>query len=131
MKTWEMIKELTEHPEKKFRCLESERWCFEHLVESVVWNGNNAIAFKGDDGDYDLFSIRGTLDWNWEEVIEPVDFLTAYNDCLENGTTYIGFKCDRWCGEDQTMSRYAGCMVTIKDKNGASVFLDCKWIKEV
>ena len=60
MKTWEMIKELTENPKKKFRL-----------------KGNN-VVLEVVDGEIDLTDIDWVLlDDEWEEVKEPVDFMTA------------------------------------------------------
>ena len=93
MKTWEMIKELTEHTEKKFKSRDlhgRKVICFIEESEDKI------LAYKkiGEKGWEDLtlefgFENTGRLNWEWEEVIEPVDFITAYNDCLENGTEYI------------------------------------------
>lgn len=65
MKTWEMIKELTEHPEKKFKRSE---WKDDNHIETdffgrVINEDREPPAiYVGDD---------------WEEIIEPVDFMTA------------------------------------------------------
>ena len=67
---------------------------------------------------------------DWQEVIEPVDFITAYKDCLENGTEYKGFsKWDERYGE-VIMRKESGNEVWVLDYDGqANVHLNCKWIK--
>jgi len=35
-----------------------------------------------------LFDLKELLKIEFTEVIEPVDFITAYNDCKENGQFY-------------------------------------------
>lgn len=60
MKTWEMIKELTENPKKKFRLIDNES-------DIKVTCSVGEIRWTGGDGLY--------IDDEWEEVKEPVDFM--------------------------------------------------------
>jgi len=93
MKAWEMIKELTEHTEKKFR---SDIPCGDYYLASANnWNGErySAEIERVDMDDVPIKPFWG-LDFEWYEVIEPVDYTTAYNDCLENSgdDTLIRYK---------------------------------------
>lgn len=65
MKTWEMIKELTENPEKIFRNQNGER--------ISVLSGNELYF---DDGYKNIYLCD-----EWEEVKEPVDFMEALKSC--------------------------------------------------
>lgn len=71
MRTWEMIKELTENPDKKFRRVGEDR-------ELYVGVYNNFVAWEGDyalETGEEPFEIYTDLEW--EEVKQPVDFMTA------------------------------------------------------
>lgn len=72
MKTWEMIKELTENPDKRFK----------------IKNGKATVGISDsrlqwlDDEDVEAEFVLTELilhDMEWEEVKEPVDFMTAFN----------------------------------------------------
>jgi hypothetical protein len=63
MKTWEMIKELTENPKKKFRLIDNE-------LDLKVTCSDGEIRWTGDEGLY--------LDDEWEEVKEPVSWKKAF-----------------------------------------------------
>jgi len=52
----------------------------------AYWNGHE--FYLTDDECTVLITNFVKFKEEWFEVIEPVDFLTAYNDCLENGTEY-------------------------------------------
>ena len=72
MKTWEMIKELTEHPKKKFKAINENRQIEIHgdtLINSFSMT-NFIITTKN-------------LNWKWEEVREPVTWKEAFKAGLE------------------------------------------------
>lgn len=131
MKTWEMIKELTEHPDKKFINVLGNKVGM--IDGEVSWIASGEI-------DQNCFVICkneyvNNVDLNWEEVIEPVDFLTAYKDCLENDTKYV---CEDYCNEfNMYKNKYGGLMISRPVGNYesnlkiANVNLSGKWIKEV
>lgn len=89
MEIWEVIKELTENPSKRFQAI---------FHEGVIWevckheNGSiECIYGKGDLGE-----CRGVLglgkiemEAKWEEVKEPVDFMTAFKAFREGKTIYV------------------------------------------
>lgn len=62
MQTWEMIKELTENPDKKFK----------RFGDGLVVWGDGLGYLRWESG-HDYINI----DHEWEEVKEPVDFMTA------------------------------------------------------
>jgi len=64
MKTWEMIKRLTENPKKKFKS---------DLGEVEIFNG--CLVWSSDMGD--VIINNPTLNMNWEEVKESVSFIEA------------------------------------------------------
>lgn len=72
MKTWEMIKELTENPEKEFVSISSKDG--EASVYATIEHGT--IFFRNSFGKSTaLYFID--LNWKWEEVKEPVSFMEA------------------------------------------------------
>lgn len=71
MKTWEMIKELTENPNKKFYVVGSK-----HLIARVNFE-TNKIEFVNTSVKAPYIGIEPTIDWDWKEVKEPVGFMEA------------------------------------------------------
>ena len=69
MKTWEMIKEITENPEKKFK--EKSFGQVEIFEGELVWSSNMDIVIISE----------VVLGMEWEEVKEPVDFMEALKSC--------------------------------------------------
>lgn len=62
---------------------------------------------------------------DWKEVIEPVDFITAYNDCLKNNVRYYKEKDNNF-----KMFGYNGRVTIIDDSEfGNTTTLTCDWIK--
>lgn len=114
MKTWEMIKELTENPEKKFK----------NHIGNVVGVIDDCLVLNPNT--VKSYSFNLEVDEKWEEVIETVDFLTAYKDCLENGNDY---KCVDKELDDQTMKRLTGTVEVYCDKEDNCVQLTAQWIK--
>lgn len=88
MKTWEMIKELTENQNKRFK----------NQYGDVVGKGNGQTDKKGfTDGVFykNNTPCRYEVDLNdvWEEVKEPVDFMTAFNAWWSDNKT-ISYELD-------------------------------------
>ena len=73
-KTWEMIKELTENPNKIFK---------NQYGEEIRVLPDNDLFFEGENG-YNFISITD----EWEEVKEPVTFMEAINigKCIKPAT---------------------------------------------
>lgn len=71
METWEMIKELTENPNKKFYVVGSK-----HLIARVNFE-TNKIEFVNTSVKPPYIGIEPTIDWDWKEVKEPVSFIEA------------------------------------------------------
>ena len=80
MKTWEVIKTITENP----------KIVYENGLGQILWN-NNGFLMLDCKGEQEHISLNGYFGYKeeWQIVVETVDFLTAYNDCLENGNSYI------------------------------------------
>jgi hypothetical protein len=76
MKTWEMIKELIENPDKKFKTLTNDD------SESYVTTENSIAIWRGADNyGQPLCVAVGKADcYEWEEVKEPVSFMEALNN---------------------------------------------------
>lgn len=81
-----------------------------------------------DDGE-DLANISDLMliiNGDFEEVIEPVDFLTAYKDCEDNDATYID-----QMNPKVKLYGYDGRVTIIDDKKyGNTTALTVKWIKQ-
>lgn len=73
MKTWELFKKLLESPQKKFKCLS------EPQVGSIIGRDESGLIdwFKNGVPEGTYFNIQNTLDWEWEEIKEPVSFMEA------------------------------------------------------
>lgn len=69
MRTWEMIKELTENPNKRFACDPVTDGSYVTVKEGiVVWQG------AGQSGQYMAVTTNSE---DWEEVKQPVSFMEA------------------------------------------------------
>jgi len=69
MKTWEMIKTLTENPNLKFKKVGSD--LIYYLKYNSISCTDGEISVKSGD----IFDLK----YDWELVREPVDFMTAIN----------------------------------------------------
>lgn len=83
-KTWEMIKELTENPHKEFEKVSNG-------VSSGLYARVNEHGklFWGED--YSFLNLSDT----WEEVKEPVDFITAVDSGKAISVEYSGYKYEK------------------------------------
>lgn len=82
MKTWEMIKELTENPNKKFRATNKNYPIDRNTIVSV---SDGDIVFKNTImGAVKLISLLTVF----EEVKEPVSFMEAIKSLDEGKTVY-------------------------------------------
>lgn len=73
MITWKMIKELTENPEKEFVSYELQGSRDVLKTKSI----KGAIRFSNEEGNWHEVLIGVDLGREWEEVKQPVDFMTA------------------------------------------------------
>ena len=73
MKTWEMIKELTENPDKEF--ISYMKKGFGDVLKTQSIKG--AIRFSNEEDNWHEVLIGVDLDREWEEIKKPVDFMTA------------------------------------------------------
>ena len=82
MKTWEMIKELTENPEKEFVQKNNKKFHVFMTVDGEVFYGIDG------DGQTKPLVLDNWLKQEWEEVKEPVDFKEAINSgkCIKPAT---------------------------------------------
>jgi len=67
-------------------------------------------------------------DEEWTPVIEPVDFITAYNDCHLTGQKYRGVPVNGDDCDGQIMYNWESKGVWIKDEEVNDITLDIKWI---
>lgn len=74
MKTWEMIKELTENPEKEFTRKSDGLHIKTNEYGDLVW-----------DSGYQFLRLHH----DWEEVKKPVDFMDAVKALDEGKTIYV------------------------------------------
>jgi len=76
MKTWEMIKELTENPKKRFKYnTGSESGIVANVQGEIMVIECSSKPHKPNE----LVLHRGFMIIDWELVREPVDFITAIN----------------------------------------------------
>lgn len=121
MKTWEMIKELTEQPNKKF----------ENALGQTVWNNNGFLVLECKETQVTI-SLNGYYGCKeiWFEIIEPVDFLTAYKDVEETRSDYI----DEYNQRKLEFNFGSVHMVYLKEHLvtvGSGIILgNIKWIKQ-
>ncbi len=108
MKTWEMIKELTENPEKKFRIKNGER---ETYVTMRKGDGCNVIIWQGEYQSGQKFAVTDGKE-EWEEVKQPVPWQEAI-EAWANGHTVechlnnyeIKYKGDYLAGQNLNVMR--------------------------
>lgn len=121
MKTWEMIKALTENPKKKFKSKCSNRTNVKvNGVLNVVW----------EEGKLDGEELTVALDAEWEEIQQPVPFMEAIE-------AYHNKKTIR-CESEDFDTRYYNPVVyigaVIKDTTGIGItsheILNGKWYIE-
>ncbi len=138
MNTWEIIKEFTIDRTKEFESKDHHgNKVIAKLVEGFESRGQefDAIVLFFSDGDEQVLECSfggngngGILTWFWEEVTEPVDFMTAWNDCDKTGRVY-----KRGCVEMQYNHNRQEVELTwsqIVDKN-ITIGLGGEWFKEV
>lgn len=68
-KTWEMIKKITENPNKRFMPTCSTDNFVEFNNNQLVWKGHGQLG--------QVMVVTKTDEYEWKEVKEPVDFMTA------------------------------------------------------
>ncbi len=84
MKTWEMIREIIENPKKKYRHVNDTNKYVEFKNNRLVWNGHGQLG--------QAMIVTATDENEWEEVEEPVDFITAIKSGKHVGVEYSGAK---------------------------------------
>ena len=74
-KTWEMIKELTEHPEKQFNLIENKANMvgFDKETRQLAWEQGSK---------FEIFN--STLKQDWEEIKKPLTFMEMLEKVEEN-----------------------------------------------
>jgi len=79
MKTWEMIKELTDNRDTKFKC--TNGCIIDPRRDFVIGCDKEGYIRFFEHGEFRdaFFDIHNKFDWDWELVRQPVDFLTAVN----------------------------------------------------
>jgi len=87
MKTWEMIKELMEHPEKKFKSISDrygDRVAFVNDFECIVQEDKYGNAIP---------SI--VIHREWEEVKEPVGFIELLEEVRRNPNLEVSLSYEK------------------------------------
>jgi len=76
MKTWEMMKELTNNKNLKFTCVRQPGNPISIINNILCWErSGNPVEFN-----FESPNKVGTIErYEWEPVREPVDFMTAIN----------------------------------------------------
>jgi len=114
LKTWEMIKELTEDQKKKYKIknyewIEQEYYC--QVESDVVCMHGGKVAYYQSKNTLRLgFAI---LNAEWEKVIEPVDYITALKKCKETGQKYKGAEYE----EERMFRSVAGVVIQTKSED--------------
>ena len=88
MRTWEMIKELTENPNKKFKYDTGH----ENGIVAVEEGDIKLISVNGEKQSKNLPLHYGFMNQNWEEVKEPVDFMEVVQALDRGKTIYVVFQ---------------------------------------
>ncbi len=122
MKNWEMVKELEKDSTKRFKLTncnsnESINGIVKVVNNKICWDVSNPLEFP-------LHTVIGDND-DWKEVIEPVDFITAYNDCFNNGNNYVR----NVAGIQAKMENDGGFVVITNAKDRISLN-GYEWIKQ-
>lgn len=127
MKTWEMLKELTENPKAKFESYHGRVVAISDKTGRVVWleeNGEEApfIIFSYGPGGVDNLHIE------WKLVPQEVDFTTAvnaFNNMVTIECSFLGI------GEKRVYKPSVNRMRAMLDQHGTAVtsdeILNGKW----
>lgn len=83
MKTWQMIKELTENPCKRFKNFDNE-----HLRAWVEFS-TGSIKFENTS---QMCKINPSTEWEWEEVKEPVTWQEAFEASINGKKITIEYE---------------------------------------
>ncbi len=84
MKTWEVIKELTKNPNKKFTYKEAQDGSYITVEDGlIVWRGD----FQR--GQSALMGYVGEKDYDWEEVKEPLSFIEVLEVVKDRSYAYV------------------------------------------
>jgi len=83
MKTWGMIKDLTENRDNKFKC--TNGCIIDPRRDFIIGRDKEGYIRFFEHGEFRdaFFDIHNKFDWDWELVRQPVDFLTAVNSGKE------------------------------------------------
>ena len=127
MKTWQMIKELTENPDKKFRRVGEDRELYVGVHNNfVAWEGDYALETGGE-----TFEIYTDLEW--DEVKKPVDFMTAIK-ALNGGKVIYAIRADGYREVFNPAGKQTDWGVAVKQSQGYAVdtetILYSKWYIE-
>ena len=119
IKTWEMIEQVIKDKSKKFE----NNYGYTVGADET---GTQLELIRDQGYDTEPYTIFLDDTMEWTEIIEPVSFITAYNDCLENGTQYINEKFKQRMYYNQNQVEIEEKM---NDYEYGVVVLSCEWIK--
>lgn len=115
-------------------------WMFENENKWIVNENETLLKFVS--GEFHTSGVNSEIvsvglhhiqfidNYEWKEFIEPVDFLTAYKDCLENGTRYRGVNVPQQCNRSQLMQKYLNIVDIVDEYSSSTIHLCEFWIKE-
>lgn len=121
MKTWQMIKELTENPNKEFisKQLTPRRAYVKRGVLSIVIDETGKAA------------VDTGLDRDWEEVKKPATFMELLEKIKTNGEVFLNFEYEEIelydCGLSDILQDLAK---TYPDSTLVDILLNGKWYIE-
>lgn len=121
MKMWEMIKEMEEGSQDTYQL---------NYPNGMVVRRKGArvydITFDSNHTEIDFLFLGGDDASNeWTKLIQPVDFLTAWNNCKENDYRYKNSKIPRI-----RMFGYRGTVTIVDGRDyGNTITLDGEWVK--
>ena len=109
-----MIKELTENPEKKFRRVGEDRELYVGVYNNfVAWEGDYTLETRGEP--FEIYT-----DLEWEEVKEPVDFMTAI-EALDRGKVIYAIRTDGYREVFNPAGKQTDWGVAVKQSQGYAV----------
>lgn len=88
MKTWEMIKELTENTEMRFKCING---CLKGIEDYIIGRNKEGYIKFLRNGEFrdTYFDIHGKFDWDWELVPQEVTWQEAVQAWVDGKGVYF------------------------------------------
>ena len=116
MKIWQMIKELIKNPENEFISYELGGGGDVLKTKSI----NGEIRFSNEEDRWYVVLIGVDLEREWEEVKEPVDFMTAI-EALDRGKVIYAIRTDGYREVFNPAGKQTDWGVAVKQSQGYAV----------